>query len=313
VDQKYILDSTGLLGLKELPKSLTVVGGGYIGIELGMVFAKLGTEVTIVEAAPDILPGFDPDVVKLLGRKLKQLKVKVLTDAKAKEHQINDEQTVLHIMQGEKETSITSDKIFVSIGRVPYSKGLNLEVLGINTDERGFLPVNKKLQTEKSNIYAIGDLVGQPMLAHKASKEGEIAAEVIAGKASEIDWVQMPAVVFCDPEVAHTGLTEKQAVEQGHEVNVTSFPYGAIGRAMTTNETDGFAKIISNKETGHLLGVTIVGANASDLISEASLAVENAIMVEDLALTVHPHPTFGEILMEAAKQNLGEAIHVLNK
>ncbi|PCJ20404.1 MAG: dihydrolipoyl dehydrogenase [Candidatus Cloacimonadota bacterium] len=313
VDQDKIVDSTGALSFKSLPKSLTIIGGGYIGLELGMVYAKLGTKVTVVEFLDSVLAAFDKDVIKVIEKKLKKLKVVVHTSAKAKSYTKSGNQVTLKFETKNGVKEVTSDHIFVSIGRVPNSKGLGLENIGVKIGERGFINVNDKLQTNVSNIYAIGDLVGQPMLAHKASKEGEIAAEVIAGHNSVLDIRQIPAVVFTDPEIAQAGVSETEAKAQGLNVKVSKFPYAAIGRAMTTNETEGFVKFISHKETNEVLGITIIGANASDLISEASLAIEMCAFTEDIALTVHAHPTFGEILMEAAKGNLGEAIHIINK
>ncbi|MCJ8344155.1 FAD-dependent oxidoreductase, partial [bacterium] len=313
VDQNKIVDSTGALSFKELPKSLTIIGGGYIGLELGMVYAKLGTKVTVVEFLGSVLAAFDKDVIKVIEKKIKKLGIVVHTNAKAQSYSKSGDQVTLKFETKKGIEEVTSDHIFVSIGRSPNSKGLGLENIGVKVGERGFIQVNDKLQTNHSNIYAIGDLVGQPMLAHKASKEGEIAAEVIAGHNSVLDIRQIPAVVFTDPEIAQAGVSETEAKEKKLNVKVSKFPYAAIGRAMTTNETEGFVKFISDKDTNEVLGITIIGANASDLISEASLAIEMCAFTEDIALTVHAHPTFGEILMEAAKGNLGEAIHIINK
>lgn len=313
VDQDKIVDSTGALSFKKLPESLTIIGGGYIGLELGMVYAKLGTKVTVVEFMDSVLAAFDKDVIKVIQKKIKKLGITVHTNAKAQSHHKSGDQVTLKFETKNGIEEVTSDHIFVSIGRTPNSKTLGLEKLGVKISDRGFVEVNNKLQSSVSNIYAIGDLVGQPMLAHKASKEGEIAAEVIAGHNTVLDIRQIPAVVFTDPEIAQAGVSETEAKVNKLNVKVSKFPYAAIGRAMTTNETEGFVKFISDKETNEVLGITIIGANASDLISEASLAIEMCAFTEDIALTVHAHPTFGEILMEAAKGNLGEAVHIINK
>ena len=313
VDQKDVLDSTGALALQKQPKSISIIGGGYIGLELGMAFAKLGTEVTIVEFMDSVLASFDADVIKLIERKLKKLKVKVLTKSKAQGVKKVKGGVELTVETPKGEEKLVTDKVCVCVGRTPFTADLKIENAGLKTIKGGFLEVNSRLQTKVKGIYAIGDLAGQPMLAHKASKEGEIAAEVIAGHNVEMDVRQIPAVVFSDPEIAQSGISEKEAVEKKLDVKVSKFPYAAIGRALTTNETEGFVKFISDAKTNEVLGITIVGASASDLISEAALAIEMCAFTDDIGLTVHPHPTFGEILMEAAKGNLGEAIHIINK
>jgi dihydrolipoamide dehydrogenase len=313
VDQKLILDSTGALALERLPQKMTIVGGGYIGLELGMAFAKLGTQVTIVEFLENVLATFDADIIKLITRKLKKLKVEVLTSSKAMGVKSKGKGVSLKVETPAGVKNIESDYVCVCVGRTPNTSGLSLDTTGIKTDEQGFIQVNSKLQSSVRHIYAIGDISGQPMLAHKASREAEVAAEVIAGHKSEMDVRQIPAVVFSDPEIAQSGLSEKEAQDGGIKAKVSTFPYAAVGRSMTTNETEGFVKFLTDPETSEILGITIVGANASDLISEAALGIEMGALVQDMALTVHPHPTFGEILMEAAKGNLGEAIHILNK
>lgn len=313
VDQKLVLDSTGALSLPKLPSKLIIVGGGYIGLELGMAYAKMGTQVTIVEFLDQILAAFDDEVIKLMTRKLKKLGVKVFTNTKATGVEKKGQGVVLTVESSKGSEYLEADHVCVCVGRTPNTNGLSLATAGIELDNKGFVKVNSKLQTTAGNIYAIGDVAGQPMLAHKASKEAEIAAEVIAGHPAELDIRQIPAVVFSDPEIAHSGLSQKEAAAQGIEVKVSSFPYAALGRSMTTNETDGFVTFITDPKSTEILGITIVGANASDLISEAALGIEMGALAQDLALTVHPHPTFGEILMEAAKGSLGEAIHIINR
>jgi len=313
VDQDKVVDSTGALAFKALPKSMAIVGGGYIGLELGMAYAKFGTKVTIVEFMDSVLATFDKDVIQVIQKKLKKLGVETLTNSKAQGTKQSGKQVVLGVETPDGLKELKVDHVAVCVGRRPNTASLNLAKAGLEPEKSGFIRVNEKLQTRTPGIYAIGDVAGQPMLAHKASKEAEIAAEVIAGHNAVMDVRQIPAVVFSDPEIAQAGVSEKEAQEKGLNVQISKFPYAAVGRSLTTNETDGFVKFISDKETKEVLGITIIGANASDLISEAALAIEMCAFVDDIALTVHPHPTFGEILMEAAKGNLGEAIHMLNR
>lgn len=318
VDNKRIHDSTGALSLSEVPKRLAVIGGGYIGLELGIMWAKLGAKVTVVEFTDQLLPGNDPDLVNVVARKLKKLGAEVYLNHKALrcEEAGKDGGLKLAIVprsaegQTDKELSIDCDHILVTVGRRPNSENLGLEQAGVKVDVRGFVVVDKQQRTSVPSIYAIGDLCGQPMLAHKASREGEVAAEVIAGHKSEMDSVAIPAVIFTDPEIGSVGLTEKQAAEKGHKVRIGRYNFAALGRAMTALETDGFVKIVADADTQQVLGIHIVGPNATDLISEGSFALEMGSFLPDLALTVHPHPTLGEAVMEAAKAALGESPHV---
>jgi len=312
-----VLDSTGALALDHVPPRMVVIGGGYIGLELGMVYAKFGTKVTVVEALPRILASMDKDCVGVLERKLKKLGIEVMTETKAKSWEDKGDRAVLTVelkdgQGGVKTATIDTDKILLSIGRRPNSENLGLEALGVKT-EKGFIVVDDKLRTNVAGIYAIGDVVGGMMLAHKATKEGEVVAEVIAGHKAAYDVRTMPAVVFTDPEIATTGLTEEEAKAKGLTVKVGKFPFAALGRALSVNDPDGFVKIIGDAKTGELLGVHIVGGGASDLISECALAIEMGAMVEDLRLTIHPHPTLSEAVMEAASVLLGDAIHVINR
>ncbi|MBU6427483.1 MAG: dihydrolipoyl dehydrogenase [Cyanobacteria bacterium REEB65] len=312
-DGHRILDSSDALALQSVPERLVVIGGGYIGLELGTALAKLGSKVTVVEAMDQVLPGFDPEVAKLLERKLKKLGIDVILKAKAKGFsESKPGELTVAIESDDSERAVVCDKILVTVGRKPFSAGLNLEAAGLGTDERGFLKVDDKMQTAVPGIFAIGDLVGNPMLAHKASREGEVAAEVIAGHPSAFDARVIPAVVFTDPEVATAGLSEAEAKKARSDVKVGKFPFAALGRAMTTQETDGFCKVMLDGGTGEILGVTIVGAGASDMIAEAALAIEMGAMYEDLALTIHAHPTMPEALKEAVMAARGEAVHALN-
>ncbi len=313
VDQDRVIDSTGALALDHVPQRMVVIGGGYIGLELGMVYAKFGTKVTVVEALPSILAAMDKDCVAVVARKLKKMGVEVMTETKAKSWEMKGDRAVLTVeLKDGKAATIDTDKILLSIGRRPNSENLGLDTLGVKT-ERGFITVDDKLRTNVAGIYAIGDVVGGMMLAHKATKEGEVVAEVIAGHKAAFDVRTIPAVVFTDPEIAATGMTEEEAKAKGHTLKVGKFPFAALGRALSVNDTDGFVKVIGDAKTGEVLGVHIVGGGASDLISEAALAIEMGAVVEDLRLTIHPHPTLSEAVMEAASVVMGDAIHVINR
>jgi dihydrolipoamide dehydrogenase len=305
-----IIDSTGALALQKVPKKLVCIGGGYIGLELASAYAKLGSEVTVVEMMDQVLPGFDPDVVKLIARRLKKSGVKTLLKAKASGWQATDGGVRVDVVTDGATQTLEADYILVAVGRRPNTRDIGIEALGIEM-AGPFVKIDKQMRTSVPSIYAIGDVAGQPMLAHKATHEGEVCAEVIAGHDVHFDARTVPAVVFTDPEIATAGLDEAQARARG-PVLVGKIPYAAIGRALTTNETDGFFKVIIDAETKLVLGVTIVGSHASDLISEAALAIEMSAEALDIGLTIHPHPTMGEGLMEAAKAALGEAIHILN-
>lgn len=306
-----ILDSTKALDLGEVPKHLMVIGGGYIGLEMGTMLSKLGAKVTVVEMQDQVLPGFDKDVVKLIARKLKKSGVDVYLKSKALGWEATDDGVALNLETPKGEVRLEGDYILVTVGRRPNTENLGLDELGVEKDGP-FVKVDKQLRTNIDGLYAIGDLVGNPMLAHKATHEGEVLAEVIAGHDVQLDYRTVPAVVFTNPEIATAGLDEATAKERG-EIKVGKVPYAAIGRSVTTNETDGFFKMVIDAETHRVLGVTIVGSHASDLISEAALAIEMDAEALDIGLTIHPHPTLGEGMMEVAKAALGEAVHILNK
>lgn len=306
-----VLDSTKALALASVPKKLVVIGGGYIGLELGSMLAKVGTEVVVVEMMDSVLPGFDPDVVKLLARKLKKAKIRVLTGTKALGWERAKGGIVVNVEGPKGGEAIQADFVLVTVGRFPNGEDLGLDEVGVKMDGR-FIAVDKQMRTNVPSIFAIGDVAGQPMLAHKATHEGEIAAEVIGGKNVQYDARTVPAVVFTDPEVATAGMSEAEAKARG-PIKVGKVPFAAIGRALTTGETDGFLKVIIDAESHLLLGVVICGAHASDLISEAALAIELYAEALDVGLTIHPHPTLSEAMMEACKAALGEAIHVVNR
>jgi dihydrolipoamide dehydrogenase len=312
-DGEYILSSTEALALSEIPPTLLVIGGGYIGLELGTAFAKLGSKVTVVEMAQNLLPGVDSTLVQIVKKNLKKLGVEILTQTGAKGFEITDGLVHVTLDALGEECMVTADKVLVTVGRRPNTEELGLEQVGLAVDARGFLETDGQCRTKNPSVFAIGDIAHGPMLAHKASKEGIVAAEAIAGHAAEMDVVAIPAVIFTDPEIATVGMSEGEAKEKGIEVTVGKFPFAANGRALTTNEGDGFCSVVAERETGVLLGVHIVGPDASSLIGEATLALEMGATVEDLHLTVHPHPTLTEVLMEAAADADGVAVHIAKR
>jgi dihydrolipoamide dehydrogenase len=314
IDQKRIIDSTGALALEQVPQRLIVIGGGYIGLELGMVYAKFGSKVTVVEALPRVLASMDKDCVAVVERKLRKMGVEVLAETKAKSWEDKGDRAVLTVeLKDGKTATIDADKILLSVGRRPNSENLGLDVAGVTVDKRGYVVADDHLRTNVPGIYALGDLIGGMMLAHKATKEGEVVAEIIAGHKAAFDVRTIPAVVFTDPEIATTGLTDEEAKAKGLTVKVGKFPFAALGRALSVNDTDGFVKVVVDAKSGELLGLHIVGNGAGDLISEGALAIEMGAVADDLRLTIHPHPTLSEAVMEAAAAALGEAVHVINR
>lgn len=306
-----IISSTEALKLQEIPKKLVVIGGGYIGIELGQTYAKFGSEVTVLEGTDSILSGFEQELTRHVGRRLKQDGVEIVTNAMAKSSEVKgDEVTVTYEVDG-KEQQITADYVLVTVGRKPNTDNIGLESIGLEMDDRGLVQINEKCQTNIPNIYAIGDIVAGFALAHKATYEGKVAAEVIAGESSAIDYKCIPEVVFSDPEVASVGFSESKAKEEGYEVITNKFMYGGNGRAQSLNAKEGFVKIVIEKDTGIILGAQIIGIEASNLIAELGLAIEMASTLEDIALTIHAHPTLGEMVMEAAEGALGKGVHQL--
>jgi dihydrolipoamide dehydrogenase len=311
-DGNRIVDSTGALDFAAVPDRFVVIGGGYIGIEIGTLYAKLGAHVTVVEALPNILTGNDADIVQVVSRKLKKLGVEVMTGAKAKSWSESGGRAKVVVEIEGKDVTIDADKVLVAVGRRPNSEGLGLEEVGVKV-ERGFVPVDRRMRTNVPGVYAIGDVAGQPMLAHKASREAEVVAEVIAGHKSEFDVRCIPAVIFSDPEVASAGITADEAKQRGRDVKIGKFPFVALGRAIANADTDGFVKVIIDAASKEVLGIHVVGNGASDVIAEAALAIEMGALADDLSLTIHAHPTLPEAIMEAAKASLGEAIHIQNR
>lgn len=310
-DERQILSSTGALALRDAPESLAVVGGGYIGLELGIVYAKLGCKVTIIELGDQLLPGTDPELIVPLQKQLEKYGVKILLQSAVEGCEKKDNSVILSVNpknKGEK-FSIEVEKVLVAVGRKPYSEGLQLDTTKVQLDEKGFMIINEQCRTTDNRIFAIGDITGNPMLAHKASRQAKIAAEVIAGHNVAFDNHVVPAVVFTDPEIAYVGLQEHEAKAQGYTVVIGKFPFKALGRALTMNKTEGFVKIVADQESQIVLGIQIVGEHASDLISECALAIEMAAQLEDLASVIHPHPTMPEAIMEAAEDALGKCVH----
>jgi dihydrolipoamide dehydrogenase len=284
-----------------------------IGLELGMVYQSFGAELTVVELTPTLLPGTDPEAVKVVERNLKKRGAKIFTETRAEGYELSGDVVRVKLKTKAGTETVECDQVLVAVGMKPRSRDLGLEELGVQIDPRGFVQTNDVCQTNVPGIYAIGDVSGPPMLAHKASKEGEVCAEVIAGHKAGKDWTSIPGIIFTDPEIATAGMSEVEATAQGFKLKIGKFPFAALGRAMSIRETDGFVKVITDAATKRVLGVTVVGPSASDLISEAMLAVEMTATAEDLALTMHPHPTLGEAMMEAGAAALGQAIHIANR
>ena len=306
-----LMDSTGALALPEIPKTLLVVGGGYIGLELGSVYAALGTKVTVVEMTDGLLPGADRDLVTFLARRLETTLDKILLKTKVTgmTEVKNGIKVAMELADG-KTADETYDRVLVSIGRKPNSAIPGLDKTGVSVGERGFISVDPAMRTTASNIFAIGDVVGEPMLAHKASHEAKVAVEAILGHKVAFEPQAIPAVVFTDPEVAWCGLTESEAKKQGRTVAIAKFPWAALGRALAIDRPDGMTKLVIDPDTERILGVGIVGAGAGELIAEGVLAVEMAALASDLKLSIHPHPTMSETLMEAAEVFFGHSTHV---
>src|SRR5690625_4198760 len=306
-----VIDSTGALNLKEIPKKLTVIGGGYIGMELAGVYANFGSEVTILEGTKQVLPGFEKDMVKLVENDFKSKNVNIVTEAMAKSVKQTDKKaTVTYEVNGKEET-IDSDYVLVSVGRRPNTDDLGLELAGIKTNDKGLIEVDEQGRTNKKNVFAIGDVVPGAALAHKASYEAKVAAEAINGsKGAAVDYLSMPAVCFTEPELATVGYTKKEAKELGYDVKDSKFPLGGNGRALSLNKTEGFVRLITEKESDTLLGAQVAGVGASDIIAELGLAIENGLTAEDITLTIHSHPSLGESVMDAAELALGMPIHI---
>ena len=314
IDSPRVMDSTGALDLPDVPGSLLVVGGGYIGLELGTVYAALGTKVTVVEMMPGLLPGADRDLVNVLARRIESICEAVLVSTRVVSlKEVRNGVTVTLEGEGlpaDASKERTFDRVLIAVGRRPNSAVPGLDKTQVKIGPRGFIETRENRQTAEPSIYAIGDVAGEPMLAHKASHEARVAVDAIAGERVAFEPLAIPAVVFTDPELAWCGLTEADAKAQGREVAISRFPWAASGRAITLDRTDGMTKLVLDPKTGRVLGVGIVGPGAGELIAEGVLAVEMGANASDLKLTIHAHPTLSETVMEAAEVFFGQATHV---
>lgn len=313
IDGERIVDSTGALVVSEVPRRFLAIGGSAIGLEFADIYNALGSEVTVVELLGSIVPTADEDVSRELARALKKRGVNILTGTKSvSQKQVEDgTEVTLEAADGTRST-IVVDRVLVAVGRRPNSGGIGLENAGVEVDERGFISAGPSLETNVAGIYAIGDVAGMPLLAHKAMKEGLVAAEHAAGKKTEYDTI-VPSVIYTNPELASVGMTEKEAIEAGHEVRVGRFPLAASGRALTMGVDGGIVKLVGDAGTDLLLGFHMVGPGAGELVAEAALAIEMGATLTDVALTQHAHPTLSEAIMEAAEQAHGQAIHTSNR
>ena len=310
IDDPRIVDSTGALELPQIPNRMLVIGGGYIGLEMGSVYAALGSQVTVVEMLSGLLPGADRDLVRPLAKRLKGIFAAIHLNTKVASLNPTRKGIVAEMEGDGVEPQQTFDMVLVSIGRRPNSRGLGLENTKAEIDDHGFVVVDSKQRTADPSILAIGDVAGEPMLAHKATREAKVAVEVLAGEPAEFDNIAIPAVVFTDPEVAWCGVTETQAKDEGIDVKVTRFPWAASGRAQTLGRTEGLTKLLFDPETERILGMGIVGPGAGELIAEGVLAVETAAVARDIVESIHAHPTLSETVMESAEAFVGQATHM---
>ena len=306
-----VIDSTGGLALPEIPKKLVVVGGGYIGSVLAGVYSKFGTEITILEGSPSLLGGYDKDMVALVEKSFKSRGAKIVKNAMAKKAEKTDKGVKVTYEADGKTETVEADYCLVTVGRYPNTRDLGLEAIGVELDDRNLIKVDEQGRTTVDHIFAIGDIVPGAALAHKASYEGKIAAEAIAGKKVAVDYRAMPAVAFTTPELASVGYTETEAKEAGLEdVKASKFPLAGNGRAVSLNAMDGFVRLITAGPYKTIVGAQVAGPHSSDLISELAVAVEGGLSAEDIALTIHPHPTLGEAIMDTAELALGQPIHI---
>lgn len=305
-----VIDSTGALALDHIPESLVVIGGGYIGSELAGAYANLGTNITILEGSHQIIPTFEKDLVRLVEDEFKNKGVDVITNAMALSSEVKEDSVIVTYEVGGKQHTIEAEYCLVTVGRRPNTDEMGLEQAGVIVEKNGLIAVDKQGRTNIDNIFAIGDAVKGAALAHKASYEGKVAAEAISGEASEVDYFAMPAVCFTDPELASVGYTAAEAKENGLDVKVSKFPLAANGRALSMNSTEGFVRLVTTKEDNVIVGAQVAGVNASEVLAELGLAVEGGLNAEDIALTIHSHPSIGETVMDAAELALGLPIHI---
>jgi len=309
-DGGRIMSSKGALALPEIPESLLVVGAGYNGVELGSAYAEMGSRVTVVEMTDEILPGMDQDLVKHLARRLRRILDAIHLNTTVESMEEHEDGVTVRFEGEMDEAEQTFDRVLVAIGRQPNSENLGLEKTEVQVDDDGFVVVDEQRRTDDERIFAVGDVVRGPMLAHKAMRDAKTASDVIAGEAAAFDVRCVPAVIYTDPQIAWCGMTEADAEERGYDVGTGSFPWTASGRALTMGETSGLTKLVLDRETDRVLGVGIVGRGAENMIAEGALAVEMGAVAQDLALTIHPHPTLAETEAEAAEAYLGLATHI---
>ena len=302
IDEENIVSSTGALSLNKVPKKLVVIGGGYIGLEMGSVWSRLGSDVTVIEYLDHITPGMDREISKEFEKILSKqgIKFKLNSKVTSVKNKTNEVEVCFTNVKDSKDDMITAEKVLVSVGRKPYTDGLNLTKVGIKKNEKGKIAVNSKLQTSVENIYAIGDVIKGPMLAHKAEEEGIAVAEILAGQAGHVNYDVIPGVIYTSPEVATVGKTEEQLKDQKISYKIGKFPFLANSRAKVNNEIDGFVKILADAKTDKVLGVHIIGPHCGDMIAEMALAMEFGASAEDIARTCHAHPTHTEAIKEAA-------------
>ena len=314
IDSPHVVDSTGALDLENIPKNFLVIGGGYIGLEMGTVYAALGSKVSVIEMTDGLLPGADRDLVKILAKRLEKKFETIMLSTKVVElkEQKNGIKVTFEDKDGEKADKLF-EKVLISVGRTPNTKGFGLENTGVKVNKRGFIEVDGQRRTAVPHIYAIGDVTGDPMLAHKATHEGIVAVEALLDKKSVFEPRAIPAVVFTDPEIAWAGLSETEAKAKDIPVKVSRFNWAASGRAMSLERTDGVTKLVCDPDSGRLLGVGIAGVGAGELIAEGALAIEMGATAEDLKLTIHAHPTLSETVMEAGEAYYGNAIHAIKR
>jgi len=310
-DGRFVIGSREVLQLDLLPEKLLIIGGGVVGMEVACLYSRLGSKVTVVEVMDQILPGYDSDVVRLLHRVCERKGIKVYLRSTVLSIEKGEDEAYATLKTGEGEVKVEANKVLLSVGRRPRIDGIPVERLGIKTDKKGFIITDQRMMTSLQDVFAIGDVRGPPLLAHKASKEGIVAAEVAAGLKSEAMWKTVPDAIFTDPEIASAGFTEAAAKSLGLKAKSVRFPFAAVGRAVTAGETEGFIKLVFDEESKRMLGMQIIGPEASDIISEATLAIEMGASIEDIALIIHPHPTYPEGLMEAAEAAAGYPIHQL--
>lgn len=309
LESDRMIDSSGALELKDIPETMLVIGGGVIGLEMANVYSSLGSKVSVVEMMPQLIPGADSDLVSVLSRSLKPRMEKIMLETSVQK--IEETENGLKVTFGGKHSGeIVYSKVLMSVGRRPVTKGLGLENTRIQLDEKGFVKVNGSMQTDDPDILAIGDIVGNPMLAHKASSEAKVAVDILSGKRAAFEPAGIPSVVYTDPEVAWVGLTEQYAADQGIDVEIQKFPWVASGRAVSMDRKDGVTKVLADPVSKRILGVGITGPGAGEMIAEATLAIEMAATVNDLSMTIHAHPTLSETVMETAEMFHGESTHI---